>query len=58
MEETEWADGCDVVPGPCVDARGTCPVGEGAGCATDVSTVAQLTSGVSGERSESAARRG
>ena len=33
-----------------VDAPETCPVGEGAGCATDVSTVAQLTVGVSGER--------
>ena len=46
-------------PGPCVDARGTCPVGEGAGCATDVSTVAQLTvaSAASGaKRRESAAR--
>ena len=40
------------------DACRTLPEGDGAGCATNITTVAQLTSGVSGERSESTARRG
>jgi hypothetical protein len=49
---TDRADGCDVGAGPSVDARGTCPAGEGVGRVTDISTLARLTVGVSGEHSE------
>jgi hypothetical protein len=45
--------------GPCVDARGTCPAGEGVGRVTDISALARLTvaSAASGaKRRESAAR--
>ena len=42
---------------PALTRAGRAQRGKGAGCVTDISSVAQLTVGVSGERSESTARR-
>jgi hypothetical protein len=49
-----------VGPDPCVDEPGTRPVGEGAGCVTDIFTVAQLTvasAASAAKQRESAGRR-
>ena len=43
--------------GPRVDAPGTRPAGEGAECATDISTVAQLTVASAASEAKSAASR-